>query len=395
MGAQRDDGSIPTRSFVEDARTALPETERRAYAFEHSYHTTLAAAIAGFTVDRVAMRSCRASQCELRTGHHPHRARGRHLDAPVEAARSEDWRVVAASAEGWLASLLRMDLSVQHALQILVGLWLTTHHDHGGVDTRPNSALAAAARRSAELLRTDEIVGSGFAGIEMGLLLRSAGILRVLGEPAADLEAFASQLGQRLPRACESEDVDLTIQWASTRHLLAALGYSSWIDPPEYVEAPTFSQPIGSDMFRLDEPARSRLTTAVLAASVFGHRRLQRVDDAVRLAVPAWALASLRQNQLERGVTLLRASNSLCRPGDPSIGAATAFLLMQQRTDGAFGFFGPERQRIAEIRPDVRPELDVMLPTTVAAVWCLAEVLTSDLRLYPAPWDRDSTAANC
>jgi hypothetical protein len=374
LGAQRDDGSIPSRSFEEDAWSALPESERRAYAFEHSYHTTLAAAIAGFTAGCVPVRSCRASQRERRPASHP-----------VEAARSEDWRVVAESAEGWLASLLRMDLSAHHVLQILVGLWLTKHRRHRGVDPQPNDALAAAARRSAELLCAGEIVLNGFAGIDTGLLLLGAGILRSLRQPAADLEAFASQLGQRLPRPCESEDFDTTIQLASARHLLAALGYSPWIDPPEHVEMSTPSPRIGSDMFRLDEPARARITTAVLAASAFGHQRLQGFDDATRLAVPAWALASLRQNQLERGVLLLRASNSLCPPGDRSIGAATAFLLMQQRTDGAFGFFGPERQRISEIRPDLRPELDVMLPMTVGAVWCLAEVLTSDLRLYPAP----------
>lgn len=381
LGAQRDDGAIPSRSFEEDTQASLPETERRAYAFEHSYHTTLAAAIAGFTVGRIPLRSDRVSKREPRSGR----------EAPVEAACSEDWRVVAESAEAWLASLLRMELSAQHVLQILVGLWLTNHRHGVGDDTdvpddpESSSALIATAKRVAELLRVDEIVRNGFAGIDTGLLLCGARILRCLGHPATNLEAFACQLAQRLPRPSESEDFDTTIQLASARHLLAALGYSAWIDPPSHLEAPTRSAGIGSDMFRWDEPARSRLTASVLAASAFGHRRLDGVDEATRLALPAWTLASLRRNQLERGVMLLRASNALCPPGDPSIGAAAAFLMMQQRTDGAFGFFGPERQRMAEIRPDVRPELAVTLPTTVAAVWCLAEVLTSDLRLYPAP----------
>jgi hypothetical protein len=101
--------------------------------------------------------------------------------------------------------------------------------------------------------------------------------------------------------------------------------------------------------------------------------------------MPAWALVGLQRNQLERGAVLLRASNALCPGGDPAIAAGAAFLMMQQRTDGAFGFLGPECQRISEIRPDLQPELDVTLPITVAVVWCLAEVLTSDLRLYPAP----------
>jgi hypothetical protein len=412
IGAQRDDGAIPSRSFEEDACDALPEIERRAYAFEHSYHTTLAAAIAGFTVGRVPVRPCRSSpyrassyrdsqsrvsqrrarQSERPSGQYPRRARDRHRDAPVEAARSEDWRVVAESAEAWLASLLRMDLSVQHALQILAGLWLTNHRGGSGVvvdiQPEPDTALAAATRRTTELLRAGDragdIVRNGVVGIDTGLLLCSAGILRSLGQPDADLEAFASRLGQHLPRPCASEDPDTTIQLASARHLLAALGYSSWIDPPGHLELTTLSRRIGSDLFRLDEPARSRLTTALLAASAFGHRPLQGLDE-IRLAVPAWALASLQQNQLERGAVLLRASNSLCPTVDPSVAAGTAFLLMQQRTDGAFGFFGPERQRISELRPDLQPELDVTLPTTVAVLWCLAEVLTTDLRLYPAP----------
>src|SRR4029453_6198841 len=99
------------------------------------------------------------------------------------------------------------------------------------------------------------------------------------------------------------EDSDTAIQLASVRHLLASLGYSPWIDPlreHQHLELAALSPRDDSDIFRLDEPGRSRLTTALLAASAFGHRSLQGldVDDAIRLAVPAWALASLQQNQL-------------------------------------------------------------------------------------------------
>jgi Domain of unknown function (DUF6895) len=370
LGAQRDDGAIPSRSFAEDSWTALPEPERRAYGFEHSYHTTLVGAMAGFIVPEQFLRSS-YRQFRRRT--------------LLPATRSEEWRLVAESADRWFASLLRMDLSLQQQLQVLIGLWLTAHRGDCEVDTQPSTPLAAAARRAADVLRPLASNPDGLAGIDAGLLLCGAWILRSLGTPDPGLESFASQLGQDLPPPGEPLDLDTAVQLASARHLLAALGYSPWIEPPAHGELATLCAGIGPDPFRLDEPTRARLTTGVLAASAFGHRALEGVDEAIRLAVPAWALTSLQRNQLERGALLLRVCNSICRAGDPSIAAGVAFLMTHQRTDGAFGFLGPECQKISEIRTDFRPELDVTLPVTVSVVWCLAEVLTSDVRLYPEP----------
>src|SRR5688572_18732923 len=105
-----------------------------------------------------------------------------------------------------------MNLSAQQHLQVLIGLWLTKHRGNCGVDIQPNTMLAAAARRTAEVLRPLDINPEGLAGIDTCLLLCSAGILRSLGKPDPGLEGFASQLGQKLPPPIEPLDFDTTIQ---------------------------------------------------------------------------------------------------------------------------------------------------------------------------------------
>jgi hypothetical protein len=370
LSAQRADGSIPSRSFEEDSLAALPDVERRAYAFEHSYHTTLVAAIAGFTTLELPYRSSHPEQ---------------HRRAVPEAALSGEWIRLAAASEKWFASLLRLDLSVGQHLQVLIGLWLTTRRSGSVVDVQPGTPLYRAAIRTADALRSLAMHPGALAGIDAGLLLCCAGILRSLGRPNPCLEEFASRLGQDLPPPGEPLDLDAALELASARHLLAALDYLPWTDPQGPEKLAALCAGIGPDLFRLDDPGRARLTTALLAASEFGHRALRDLDEAIRLAVPVWALTSLQRNQLERGAVLLRVCNSLCPPGDPSVAAGAAFLMMHQRSDGAFGFLGPERAKISELLTAVQPELEVTLPITVAVVWCLAEVLTSDVRLYPAP----------
>jgi hypothetical protein len=359
----------------------LPESERRAYTIEHSYHTTLAAAMAGFTVGPLLEQSSQ-----------PH-YRGCLKKAAVEASRSDEWRLVAARAETWFASLLQYTaLSVQQHLQVLIGLWLTNHHSKWGVDIEPNSLLWPAVRWTTTALRTLNENANVLAGIDIGLLLCGAGILRSLGNPDPLLEQFALQLGQHLPASREPLSLDVTIQLASARHLLATLSYTSWINPPGHEEMAAFCSGHGPDLFRVDDPTQERLTKALLAASAFGHLSLQGLDEAIRLAVPVWALTSLKRHQLDRGALLLRASNSLCPAGDPSIAAGVAFLMMQQRADGAFGFLAPEAEEISGMHTNFRPELEMTLPITVAAVWCLAEVLTPDVRLYPTPGTLVSTS---
>lgn len=375
LNAQRDDGAIPSRSFAERSIQQLPVADRRVYEFEHTYHTTLAATIAGFTADLA-----------------PHaRPRSRHrLRARARTPWSTRWQSVSDRAARWFGSLRDRELTPHQRLQVLVGLWLTSPHGTGAMSCEVDGRLAAAARAASDMLCAVDMKPTTVAALDPSLLLCAAAILRSLGHANPVLEEYASRLSTELSSVREPLDVETSVDLAPARHLLAALGVAPQVDPPSPQKVlAAYCAKTGPEVFKMDATARARVTRACLAASAFGHRQLSDVAETVRLAVATWAMISLQRCRLEEGSQFLRACGALFPRQDPWIAAGVEFLMLHQRHDGAFGFLAPECATLSTIRPDLRADLDITLVTTVAVVWCLAELLTPT-RLFPAAGVRRS-----
>lgn len=99
--------------------------------------------------------------------------------------------------------------------------------------------------------------------------------------------------------------------------------------------------------------------------------RTPQAPDAIRQAMPVWAVDHLRRYDLQMGTLILRAIGHI-QPHADEYADGLLFIENQQQSDGRFGFFGPEvaRFHVAEVKID--PSLDLYLPVTVSCLMLFA-----------------------
>ena len=93
------------------------------------------------------------------------------------------------------------------------------------------------------------------------------------------------------------------------------------------------------------------------------------------------AVRFLRKNKMHIGTSLLRSRLYLGFGLDESPADFVDFLLLQQRHEGGYGFFGNTQKLRTANGVRFCADLDLYLPMTLSCLWALAEAC-GDWRLY-------------
>ena len=394
LGAQQEDGSIPgpewARPLYESASRGLDAEGAREAYFAHHYHTTLVGIIAA-CLHRRNLRSAPASRSRRRAARTPDAADGRTAAGLAAAA---------VAATGWLEGILDAlcrapETRAEDLYRTLLGL-------HFAVALAPGSARRAvpeAARRvaarlapiaeiseMAEMAEAGEAVevaeaaapGSPAPALTFGAAALLAGerlFLADLHGPEG-LPAAAARLLALLPEAYGDDDGS-ALELYEKRALLHAMGL---LPAPQGVDlAPVLrrarAMPVTAPWEVWDD-LLLRIDAAT-GCGVRAPRSLELEDDECRAdleeLLAGKAMHLLRRYDLPLGARVLRGMAYLGLTGE-EWQDCLRFLLLHQRLDGAFGFYGLEERKLRETMPaGFCTTLDVSLMVTVECLWTLAE----------------------
>jgi hypothetical protein len=384
LAAQQEDGSIPgpewARPLYESASRGLDaEAAREAY-FAHHYHTTLVGIIAACLRRRnlaaTAPPSARSSR-RLSAS----RASGDRGAPPVAGLPA----AAAAAAAGWLEGVLDTLCRAPEAPEARAeDLYRTLLGLHFADALAPGSAIRAvpeAARRvAARMAESAERSLPGGHSAAPALTFSAAALLAGEGFFLADLHgpeslpAAAAQLLAQLPEGY-GDDAGSMLELYEKRALLHAMGL---LPAPQGIDlAPVLRRsralPVTAPWEVWDD-----LLLRIDAATGCGvHAPRWLEDDQARVdleeLLSGKAMHLLRRYDLPRGARLLRGMAYLGLTGD-EWQDCLRFLLLHQRLDGAFGFYGLEERKLRETMPaGFCTTLDVSLVVTVECLWTLAE----------------------
>jgi hypothetical protein len=354
LGVQQPDGAIP------GPESALPDMRAgKLDYFSHHYHTTLVSILAG------ALHALRSGEAVRPISPAPAPERSVEPPAVFGAARR---------ARGWLAGLLstagarRPDV----LCRILLGCWICD-----SLLGQADVEFSDTAMRIGEELRELDRSGASFEAVPATLKLLTACLLAARGEVVPPLMELALQSADLL-RELPASDSDPAL--AEKEFLLHALGLypapeAASADPVDLVRD-----------FSLTAPRAEveRLASELHAVAGFGTRQgaLSPADGWVADLLTGLATHCLRQYNFLTACRLLRALVYLGAEAE-AYQDCIRFLLLNQRLDGAFGFFGPEEGKLRSAAPEgFSADFDLYLPITVSCLWALAESAGNGWRLY-------------
>jgi uncharacterized protein DUF6895 len=355
LGEQRADGAIP------GPESALADLQAGQISyFAHHYHTTLVSIIAG------ALHGRRSRERRRPASPAPAPAISLESSAIAEAAQR---------ARGWLAELLENPLTRRpDALcRILLGCWICDSMRGEEDFAFPDAAL----RIGGELLELDR-EEAAFESVPSTLKLIVAALLSAWGIDVPALRDFALQSAELLwevPASDSEPSLD------EKRFILHTLGLCPAPedrpgDPLEIVRALPLTA------------CRDEVEGLALELQVWtGHgtrcRALAPADRWIAEMIAGLATHCLRQYNFLTACKLLRALVYLGAAEGEPYHDCVRFLLLNQRSEGAFGFFGPEEGKLRNRAPEgFSADLDLYLPVTVSCLWALGEGPGRGWRLY-------------
>ena len=350
LGVQREDGAIP------GPESALPDVKAGVLGdFGHHYHTTLVSIIAG------ALHARRSGE-----------PRKVAIPAPRPADRERTHDIVTAArrARGWMTGLLESPGARQADVlcRILLGCWICD-----SILGDSDVVFPATAQRIARELVELEDSSESFESVPATLKLLAAGLLSVSGIEVPSLDEFALLSGE-----CLREESALEPALAEKRLLCHALGLcpapaACSEDLLEIAER----LPLTASR---DEVERFALELHAMTGFGTRCRPLAPAQEWIAEMIAGLATHCLRQYDFLTACKLLRALVYLEAAGGEAYDSCVDFLLLNQRVEGPFGFFGPEEGKLRNTQVSV--DLDLYLPVTVSCLWVLAEGSRQDWRLY-------------
>jgi hypothetical protein len=415
LDAQQEDGTIPgpewARPLYESAARGLDAEGTREAYFAHHYHTTLVAVIAG-CLRRRNLAAAPAGRPRPRAVAAPdpvaRRARARiggprAAGAPAAAAAPavESLAAAAAAAAGWLEGVLDTlcrapEVRAEDLFRTLLGL----HCADALAPVVAGRAVPGAARRIAARLAAAtaataaDAAGAAAAVAEQAepgarvapappppaLTFSAAALLAGEGLCLAELHgpeglpAMAARLLALLPESYR-DGAGSTLPLYEKRAWLHAMGL---LPAPRGLELPpvlararavpvTAPWEVWADLLMRIDAATGCGARAPLSLAAGGSR----VDLEELLSGKAMHL--LRRYDLPLGARMLRGMAYLGLTGE-EWQDCLRFLLLHQRPDGAFGFYGLEERKLRETMPaGFDATMDLSLVVTVECLWTLAE----------------------
>ena len=288
----------------------------------------------------------------------------------------------ASSARAWLASLLeriptRGDVAVRALSHVLIAYWIA---DTMAGKDRPKTAdftevahhVARSLNASENCIQVDGVKPTLKLLVE--ILLSSEG-LRV--EP---FRQFLTQSASLLRRADPVLEADPSLM--DKRILLYCAGIL-----PRPPAASADGVRVLLDKFRLSAPVEviDALTLQLECLTGWGTRPVnsELLEPSLGEILAGLAVYRLRNYDLIAAARLLRLRLYL-ESGCITAGRDDLYnvLCMHHRTEGPFGWFGPEAAMLRELSPVLVEDTEFCLPTTLECLWTLAERSMDGWRLF-------------
>lgn len=371
LAQQADDGSFPPPELAPDPSPPHehpPEDDHRR-RFLGRYHTTL-----------VAILACLRHGRRVEAGAAPTvQAGAEYPDPYARSTRGQHARVKDAALKDatWLSRLPDvMDergraADGKVACSILVGLWLCS-----AIAPDLTSEVArGAARLRATLERVD-----AWTHLPPALSIVTRGVLAKFDTVVPGLDSFVLDVKTAL-LAYPPENVASDLSLCEKRVLLHELGLLK--SPPLATEGHLAE---AAAQLRLDCPSTAVDALLLWLGSRTGYGTVARNsaprDGRLDELLSGLAVRFLRENKSHTATTLLRNRLYLGFGFGPEPTDFLNFLLLQQRHEGGYGFFGNADGKLLAARgPSLCVDLDLYLPVTLSYLWALAEAVT-DWRLY-------------
>ena len=374
IAQQRRDGSVPGPEWAlrlhQDLSGQQKKRSSESFEFDHHYHTTLVSVIAGSAHLNVRQRQGPLAVTQRRSQRH-----GSHDAAGTGTAleRGSKWLVR-------FAGEAQPDAGAHVLCAALMGIWIA---DSASPSNR--NRFRRFARSVGNCLTNSEAGGmTAWARAPATLKMIAAALLGHQGFHIGTLhdpDGFVCRVAQAL-RPASRRGAPPEPELDEKRLLLHRLGL---IPTPRCASFNALMREYKT--LRLSDGSEEVNRLALLARShaMHGLRQLpQRAEyRQISETLAALAISRFRRYQLAEGCQLLRSATYL-DPGAWALRTCSEYLLLNQRSDGAFGFLGQEECLLASRSGNETPtdsNVALYLPMTVECLWTLAEVALG-WRLY-------------
>ena len=377
LATQRDDGSFPGPERMP------PQCEEDKYprSFGRDYHTTIVGLIA---------TSLHLARMDPAQGAEPEDSRdaiqfvGKTENSNAHLADGIKEDVALAINRTWhgLGKFLdaikdedRLELP-RYYYEILLGLWIC----HASPFSEDGQFAEIARSIGEALAACPDQDGAYLAQLPLTLTVVVGAILSAYSAAPRSLTDFIRTVGDVLLRT-PGEDAVADLEFCEKRVLFHRLGMHPAPNLVSSADILEYAQDL--DLSTSGEKIDG-LLLRVNSFTSYGTRRvvLDASERWVGDVLTGLACHAFRQGCFDRGCELLRAQARLGINATATFRSCIAFLCLQQRADGTFGFFGPEEAALKVKEPNLDLNLDFRLPTTLHCAWTLAEATRDGWQLF-------------
>ena len=303
----------------------------------------------------------------------------------VTAPTPERIAGIASGARAWLASLLERipahgDVAVRALCHVLIASWIAdTMAGRDRAQRAQSVGFTEVAQYVARSLNTSENCNH-IDGVKPTLKLLVEVLLSSEGLGAEPFREFLTQSVSILRRPDPVLEADPSLM--DKRILLCSAGIL-----PRPPTASADGVRVLLDKFRLSASAEviDALTLQLECLTGWGTRLVdaELIAPSLGEILAGFAVQRLRNYDLIPAARLLRlqeylvASRIIARRDD-----LYNVLCMHHRTQGPFGWYGPEAAKLHKLSPVLLEDMEFYLPTTLECLWTLAERSLDGWRLF-------------
>jgi len=362
--AQKTDGSL-TDNFFDVKKfesMAIPENQR--YYFEQHYHTTTVCTAAAFLTEEGDIE------------------RSDPLYAPSRHQRLPDCAKQMRAARAWLLKTYSdrsQQLALSSLLYLLVGEWISSLSVG---DPHPELSRRFYHQICDDIVKSIHNSPATVEACDPALVFLGEGILRKFNLGVTDFEILASRSVDALnsgPRPVNRE-----LRLFPVRYLLESLGFE--LDGSGPLQKPKEGMTVLDYERGVSDESLLTLVNYVSKMTLFGSLRFRAEEsgfaDETRANLAALTYYDLRRYKLDEGLMLVRAMNYAGMNPSKPFEEAIRYILAQQREDGSFGFYAEEIDLIRKSDSGFDPSQSIVLPTTVSAIWTIAESTMKGFSLF-------------
>lgn len=362
--AQKADGSLTDNLFDAKRFERMSGPERDRYYFEQHYHTTTVCAAAAFLTDAADIE--RSDPLYVAT-------------SPLLNRHRVNYANRLRHAHNWLRKTYEeqsAELELSSLLHVLVGEWISSLSFNS--PHQPERLQHISWQIRDDITRAVRDCPNAVDVCDPALVFIGEGILRRFNLGVPEFESLANKSVEAL-KSNESV-IKQEPRLFSVLHLLESLGFKFG-----RTEMQGESTIVADYQREILEEKLPRLVSYVSKATSFGldgFKTESKFASEIKANLIALAYHRLSHYNLDEALMLVRAMNYVGLEDSKPFEEAMLYVLAQQREDGSFGYYADEIELIKESDSKFDPIQKIILPTTVATIWTISEVMRKDLPLF-------------